>query len=264
MNLPGVAFDPIEQSLLPPPTKKLPRTPKRMLSLLREGSSTQKDAANKSWSLDFLQSPHEFVGHGLPKQLGAVNFLRNRYQYPNEQSEPKAKVMQIINTPPNSIHASIAFRSIGYKSVPLPGLKDLGIPFDEVRGVISNDYYGRITAVSPLGNFADKDTKDNDILPGLYCAGWVKRGPAGVIANTMEDAFATAEAIASDWEAKKSFLPGGEGWDALRRSPALCKCKAVSWEDWLQIDAAEKARGKAKGKVREKFTSVKEMLSVLE
>lgn len=35
-------------------------------------------------------------------------------------------------------------------------------------------------------------------LLGLYCSGWVKRGPTGVILNTMNDAFETADSIIKD------------------------------------------------------------------
>ena len=36
------------------------------------------------------------------------------------------------------------------------------------------------------------------IIIGLYCSGWVKRGPIGVIVTTMNDAFLTAESIIDD------------------------------------------------------------------
>ena len=35
---------------------------------------------------------------------------------------------------------------------------------------------------------------------GLYCSGWVKTGPVGVILTTMTKAFETAEAILDDFE----------------------------------------------------------------
>ena len=38
----------------------------------------------------------------------------------------------------------------------------------------------------------------NYLYTGLYCSGWVKRGPIGTILTTMNDAFETAEAIAHD------------------------------------------------------------------
>ncbi len=152
-----------------------------------------------------------------------------------------------------SIPTSLAFRSIGYKSEPIEGMKDLGIDFDERRGIIPNDVHGRITSLSP----------DGTGIPGMYCSGWVKRGPAGVIANTMEDAFGTAEAIAQDWETKQPFMAGGQGWDGLKVEAGKRGLRTVNWAEWKKIDAVEKERGKARGKEREKFASIQEMLNVL-
>lgn len=134
-------------------------------------------------------------------------------------------------------------------------MKSLGILFDDTRGIISNDNYGRVTSPSQSGEM--------EAIPGMYCAGWVKRGPTGVIANTMEDAFATAEAIAKDWYSRASFLSGGHGWSALKKEIDDRGIRTVSWNDWCKIDAAERARGKERGKEREKFTTVAEMLNVL-
>lgn len=153
-----------------------------------------------------------------------------------------------------SYPTALAFRSIGYKSEAMDGMEDIGIDFDERRGVIPNDSHGRITRLS----------EDGIRIPGLYCCGWVKRGPAGVIANTMEDAFDTAESIAKDWENKEPFMSGANGWDVLREAAVTKNLRPVSWGDWKKIDAAEKRRGKAKGKEREKFTSISDMLGVLD
>ena len=235
-----------------------------MVSLLKDGSLTQASSRNKSWSLDFMQSPQRFVGQGDPKQLVQIDFLQNQYEEADRHLESHAKVIPVENNPKKQIPTNLAFRSIGYKSVALPAMQDLGIRFDESRGIIPNDSYGRIRYTPTSLDTAGGRSNNDSMLPGLYCAGWVKRGPAGVIANTMEEAFATAEAIAIDWENKKSFLQGGEGWDAIRRDAKLHPVRFVSWQDWLKIDAAEKARGKAMGKEREKFTSVKDMLSPLD
>lgn len=153
-----------------------------------------------------------------------------------------------------SLPTNLAFRSIGYKSEPMDGMKDLGIDFDERRGIIPNDSHGRITSLSP----------DGTGIPGMYCSGWVKRGPAGVIANTMEDAFDTAEAIAQDWETKQPFMDGGQGWDAVSGEASRRGLRTVGWADWKKIDAAEKERGRTRGKEREKFASVRDMLAVLD
>ena len=114
------------------------------------------------------------------------------------------------------------------------------------------------------------------ILPGVYCAGWVKRGPTGVIASTMEDAFATGDAIAADWHAGAAFLRGASsssspspppvaaaGWEGLRTELDTSRSRVVAWDDWRKIDRAERERGRAVGKEREKFTSTSEMLAVI-
>lgn len=173
--------------------------------------------------------------------------------------DASARIMTTSET--TTIPASLAFRSIGYRSEAIHGMDEIGIHFDSAKGIIPNDYYGRVTGITR--NHTHKDTHQN-ILPGLYCSGWVKRGPTGVIANTMEDSYATAEAIIQDWANKRSFLSGGQGWDSLKNESTSKMLKIVYWNDWQKIDAAEKIRGKVRGKEREKFSSFEEMLSILE
>jgi adrenodoxin-NADP+ reductase len=156
------------------------------------------------------------------------------------------------------IPTSALFRSIGYQSEPLPGFEELGISFDSRRGVIENDGLGRIL---PLNNKTDNLAP----LPGLYCTGWVKRGPTGVIASTMNDAFATAESIAADWaEGRPFFTASGDGWRgvALDAQQLGTMVEPVNWQQWEVIDAVEKARGKQQGRIRDKLGKVGEMLAV--
>lgn len=217
-------------------------------------SSIPSSQASKSWSLDFHQSPISFNSStAKPTVLSSITFAKTNIQG-EDQFNPSAKA--VLTNEQKDIPASLAFRSIGYKSEALPGMKSLGIHFDDRRGIIPNDYYGRVNSPSESG--------DMKAIPGMYCAGWVKRGPTGVIANTMEDAFATAEAIVKDWYSGAPFLSGGQGWSALKREIDDKGIRTVSWDDWRKIDAAERARGKERGKEREKFTSVAEMLNILD
>ena len=252
LNLSSVSFEPIDPALFPPNVAKLPRTPKRLTQLLTKGSSTPASQARKSWSLDFLLSPRSFnASNATPSNLSSLTFLKNELSGPDkfDSSATVSPTATEISYP-----TSLAFRSIGYKSEAIAGMKDLGIDFDERQGIIPNDLHGRITSLSD----------DGTGIPGLYCSGWVKRGPAGVIANTMEDAFDTAESIAKDWGNKEPFMSGANGWDALREDAATQSLRPVTWDDWKKIDEAEKERGKAKGKKREKFTSIPDMLGVLD
>lgn len=256
MRLPSVGFEPIKSDLLPPKPFELPRTAKRLMQLLSQGASLVPSEAPKSWSLDFLLSPKSFDSSDtVAHSLSSIKFVRNQL----EGADPLNHSARAISTEEHKVFpASLAFRSIGYKSESLPGMEELGLHFDVGRGIILNDSDGRAIAREA------SDPDDISAIPGMYCSGWVKRGPAGVIANTMEDAFATAAAITSDWERKAAFLNGGPGWDSLKEEAINSGHKIVSWDDWTRIDAAEKQRGKAKGKEREKFTSTQQMLQVLD
>ena len=237
---------------MPPDLDKLSRTPKRLTKLLSKGSANTPVDSQKSWSLDSLLSPTSFDPLKTePDQLGSIEFIKNQLVGPDIFS-PSAKISHTDSG--ITMPTTLAFRSIGYKSEPMDGMKDVGINFDGRRGIIPNDYQGRVTRDSPEGSR----------IPGMYCSGWVKRGPAGVIANTMEDAFSTAEAIVRDWETKQPFMADGQGWNSLKEEAKQRRLRTVSWADWRKIDVAERERGKAKGKEREKFASVREMLQVLD
>ncbi|TVY39761.1 NADPH:adrenodoxin oxidoreductase, mitochondrial [Lachnellula subtilissima] len=261
INLRNVAFHPVDPFLIPEDISHIPRPRRRIMELLRKGGSTLVSGAPKSWSLDFCLSPNSFNSNPQsPGQIGSLSFEKTTlYPGPFEQDAKAVETGEIVDIP-----ASLAFRSIGYKSEALPGFKKLGIPFDNRQGLIPNDGEGRI--------IPDTDERFISALPGMYCAGWVKRGPTGVIASTMTDAFSTANAIAKDWHLTDWPFLGdldewnvsGLGWEGVKAIAEKRGCRRVSWEDWKKIDAAEKEKGKQKGKVREKFTKIDDMLAVLD
>lgn len=72
-------------------------------------------------------------------------------------------------------------RSVGYRGVPVPG-----IPFDSGRGVVPN----------ALGRVQDSGTGAN--VKGVYVAGWLKRGPQGIIGTNLVDAEQTARCVVED------------------------------------------------------------------
>ncbi|KAJ9209148.1 hypothetical protein DTO021D3_456 [Paecilomyces variotii] len=282
-QLPSVSFDPVPKDILPPESviASLPRAQKRLIQLLAKGSSTNEQEASKSWALDFLLSPHSLHWSPVhPYRLSHAKFTRNELD-PADPYSPTSKVTQKLLSSGKpaevNIPANIFFRSVGYKSLPLPGFEELGIQFDDRRGVIPNDGLGRVT--SPTKQSEEIETRVGAVIPhvpGLYCAGWVKRGPNGVIATTMTDAFTTADTIAADYEAQKtnaerslSLLNSesggstGLGWEGVRPEAEKKGLRPTNWKDWQRIDAVEKERGKQKGKLREKFGRVQEMLEVL-
>jgi adrenodoxin-NADP+ reductase len=261
VKLPSVAFHPVDTTLIPEDLKTLDRPPRRIMEVLKKGGSTSLSTASKSWSLDFCLSPTSFNPDSTNQEkLGSISFEKTTLE-PNlfDRAAKATGTGEIID-----VLASLALRSIGYKSEALAGLERLGIPFDNRKGVIPNDHLGRV--IDDPTDWLDSITAKH--LPGMYCAGWVKRGPTGVIASTMDDAFSTAESIAMDWNNLKPFLNHNEGtslgWEGVKSEAAKLNIRRVSWQDWKKIDVAEKERGRKAGKEREKFTDIDDMLAVLD
>jgi adrenodoxin-NADP+ reductase len=275
MNLPGVGFAPPPEpwdELIQVDRKKLPRQLKRIAELLERGSKTPMESADKAWQLGYLRSPVEFLSSD-GQNLNAVGFEMTQYTEdakalvsgdPQKDLNTIRKIRVRGTGEKTMLHANLAFRSVGYQSEALPGFKNLGIPFDDDLGIIPNDVHGRVMSpdLGPAGSLTAGH------VPGMYCSGWVKRGPTGVIASTMDDAFNTGDIIAKDWSGEVKFNndAAGErdGYVGVKKEMDQRGIRAVSWDDWLKIDAEERRRGKAKGKQREKIRSVEDMMKILD
>jgi ferredoxin--NADP+ reductase len=132
---------------------------------------------------------------------------------------------------------------VGYHGKATPG-----VPFDERQGVIPS-VKGRIV-------------QGTEALSGLYVSGWIKRGPTGVIGTNKPDSVETVASLLEDLP-RLAPCPRPET-GALLDLLGSRGVRVVSYEDWRRIDALEVERGKARGKPREKFTTVEEMLAVLQ
>ena len=138
-----------------------------------------------------------------------------------------------------TLDVQMVFRSIGYQSVPLAG-----VPFDERTHTVPHDN----------GRVLDDDGK---ALPGEYVAGWLKRGPTGVIGTNKADAAQTVQAILADLAGGPDLGEGDLPRPGLLRLPSVSGEAAeadgtpllavldargvqpVSYADWLRIEAAE-------------------------
>ena len=133
------------------------------------------------------------------------------------------------------IPCGLVVSAIGYHGQPLDGA-----PFDEKRGIIPNE--------------------DGRIEDGLYAAGWIKRGPSGVISTNRPDGVTVARHIHDDFDGgAKGIKPGREALEALL---AERKIRSVSYEDWKIIEAKEIENAEGE-RPRKKFVNVQEMLDVL-
>jgi ferredoxin--NADP+ reductase len=107
----------------------------------------------------------------------------------------------------------------------------------------------------------DPDTQQPVI--GEYTAGWIKRGPSGVIGTNKPDAAETVTCMLEDLARGATLQPSHpepSAADALIRGR---QPNCFSWEDWLRLDKLEVARGGAVGRPRVKFTRVADMLAAL-
>jgi ferredoxin/flavodoxin---NADP+ reductase len=121
-----------------------------------------------------------------------------------------------------TIPAQMVLRSVGYQSVPLPG-----VPFDERTHTVPNAE-GRV-----LG-------PDGTPLPGEYVAGWLKRGPTGVIGTNKSDAAQTVRSLLADLAGDGAGpVPGDAGRRPLPELLAGRDVAPVSYADWLRVEQAE-------------------------
>jgi NADPH-dependent glutamate synthase beta subunit-like oxidoreductase len=127
------------------------------------------------------------------------------------------------------IPADLVIRSVGYRGVSLPGL-----PVDERTGTVPHDT-GRVL-------------RNGQRSPGEYVAGWIKRGPSGVVGHNKHDARETIAALLAD--AEDGTLRVGGPIDDLVATLVASGAEPVLLDDWRAIDAAEVALGAAAGRAR--------------
>ena len=97
---------------------------------------------------------------------------------------------------------------------------------------------------------------DGAQVAGVYCAGWIKRGPTGVIGTNKKDATETVELLLED-------VRGGSAARGRARSPtASTRCspsaasRSSTYAGWEAIDAVERARGEPQGRPRVKLLTL--------
>ncbi|KAJ2144435.1 NADPH-adrenodoxin reductase [Coemansia sp. RSA 564] len=216
---------------------------RRMMDVLLKHSVRPEDAQKeKQFHLRFLMSPAEVIYSGGQSVRFQTNVLEGL-----PESARAVSTNNCVDVP-----CAMALRSVGYASMAL-----CGVPFDNVRRIVPN--------------IAGRVVQNGDAVRGMYVAGWLKRGPVGVIATTMQDAYRTADALVMDLESgsirnplasSTSSTSSTSSIDAMLAQTRVAKT-SVSYDDWLRIDAHEIAVGVAHNKPREKLTSVNEMLDVI-
>uniref|UniRef100_W5N1B3 NADPH:adrenodoxin oxidoreductase, mitochondrial n=1 Tax=Lepisosteus oculatus TaxID=7918 RepID=W5N1B3_LEPOC len=245
IKLPGSKpqLDPADFEGLKDVIEDLPRPRKRLSELLLKAAmekpvgkeAERQAAASRCWGFKFLRSPVEILAKANGARAVGIRLAVNRL----EGSGDSARVTPTEGR--EDVNCGLIINSIGYQSLPI----DPAVPFDYKQAVIPNTM-GRVNQA-----------------PGLYCSGWVKRGPTGVIATTMNDSFDTARSVLQDLESGQldttSAKPGYVFVKAVLEQQGV---SPVSFTGWEKIDAAEIMKGKEAGKPREKLLDVAEMLKL--
>jgi ferredoxin--NADP+ reductase len=204
----------------------------RNVEILRGFAGAEPAGTDRVVRLRFRVSPAAILGE---ERVEAVEVVRNALE-----SDGRGSVRAVPTEEREVVPCGIVFRSVGYRGVPLAG-----VPHDERSGTIPNDG----------GRVVDGNRRP---ICGLYCAGWIKRGPTGVIGTNKKDATETVELLLED--ARAGRLPGRSG-KAVDELLAERGIEVVTYAGWEAIDALERQRGEELGRPRVKLCSWGELLA---
>ena len=201
------------------------------IALFRAFAARKPAVGQRAIQFRFHLTPVTVVGDGRVEKL---ILTRNRLEGP-----PFAQVARPTDEPVE-LYCGLVFRSIGYRGVAIPGL-----PFDETLGTVPHAG-GRVLDGAAM-------------LPGMYVTGWLKRGPTGIIGTNRADSVETVESLLADLS--KGCDREKRGAEAVGELLERRGVRVFNYQNWSILDTAEISRGKPKGKPREKFTRIDEMLA---
>ncbi len=217
--LPGteVAVDPAELALDPAyvDPSGLPAAQRRNVEVLRgwAESGAQQPAPHRI-RLRFFLRPVELLADA--GRVGAVRF---------ERTAPDGRGGVTGTGVFEEIEAQVVLRSVGYRGVPLEGL-----PFDAASGTVPNA--------------AGRVLREGAVAPGEYVAGWIKRGPTGVIGTNRPCAKETVSSLLEDAPVLVHEDLPGDPLEALRADGT----RPVQWAGWQAIERAEAELGASLGR----------------
>ena len=207
------------------------------LEILRELAARGDRGRDRRIIMRFLASPVSLHGTG---HVEAVEVARNEL-YRGDRGALRARTTDDREMIPTGL----VFRAIGYQGVPIAG-----VPFDPLTATIPNEA-GRV--IDPL---------DGSPRYGEYAAGWIKRGPTGIIGTNKPDAQETVETLLQDLRAGhlQRRVPSRR---VLARLVGERQGDLTSWANWQYLDRTEKEMGAEVGAPRIKFARVETMMRFL-
>jgi ferredoxin--NADP+ reductase len=232
-EIPGVTLvvDPADLVLDTASQSHVDEDAHRIIGALQDVAGRTPGEGDRVIRLKFLTSPIEIRGATRAEEVVVA-----RNELVAEGGALRAKATDDAAVIP----AGLVLRAVGYRAEAVPGF-----PFDDRAGVIPND----------VGRVRD--------CVGRYVAGWIKRGPQGVIGTNKADAGETVKTLLSDVAEGAVCAPEDTDPASIDHLVRTRVPHVVTWDDWLIIDDAERTAGAAAGRPRTKFATVDDMLGVL-
>jgi ferredoxin--NADP+ reductase len=205
---------------------------RRNMEVLREFAARTPTGKPVTIRFLFFRSPVAIQG---ASRVDAIELVRNRLE------DQDGRLVAVPTDNCETIECGLVFRSVGYRGVGLPD-----VPFDERRGTILNEG-GRVVGEACT-----------------YCAGWIKRGPTGIIGTNKKDATETVTLLLKDAEQGRLEHRPEVTADAVEALLAERGVRAVLYEGWMSIDELERAAGEKLGRPRVKLRTWDDLLETAE
>ena len=215
------------------------RVASRNLEILRDLAAREPAGSGRRLLLSFLASPIEILE--AEGRVRAVRVERNRLVKTDSgyvRSEGTGEV--------RTLNAGLVLRSVGYRGVPLPD-----VPFDDDRYLIPNRT-GRVL-----------DGPDGSAIPGEFVAGWIKRGPSGIIGTNKPDAVETVGEMLEEVRKGSLRSPDRPEPSAIVELLDGRAVRYVTFDDWRKLDEVETMEGAEQGRPRIKVVQVERMLTIM-
>lgn len=213
----SVLVDPAELELDPAfrDPSGLPGPLRRNVEVLRAWAGHPPRGAARRIHPRFFLRPVELTADGAGR-VGAVRF---------ERTAPDGRGGVTGTGRYEEIEAQLVLRSVGYRGVALEGL-----PFDAASGTVPHR--------------AGRVLRAGTVVPVEYVAGWIKRGPTGVIGSNRPCAKETVRSLLADARALAEREVPADPLGMLRAEGV----DPVEWAGWRAIERAEAELGASLGR----------------
>ncbi len=200
----------------------------RNVEVMREWSTRTPEGKRRRIHLHFFARPVEMTGDDRVRQVVVERTALDATGGASGTGEMY------------TVDADFVVRSVGYRGTALDE-----VPFDSGKNVIPSSE-GRVQ-------------RDGVTVPGEYVAGWIKRGPTGIIGTNKKCAVGTVASLLEDVSA--NLLPAAPQGTIEEFDARIAGIETVDTAGWRSIDKAERALGESAGRARTSLHTEADMLA---